>query len=136
MKAELSAMLNVKDVARSVAFYRKLGFAVRWKGAGADGKLDYAGLVLGQAVLTLGRIPKDRRRGSDPGYAKWVSTPLGAGVVISVALRSVEKVYARAKRAKAWIESPLMKMPYGTAFMIIDPDGYVVQFLRPSGTNA
>ena len=136
MKAKLSVMFNVKEVERSVAFYRKLGFSVRWKGKGDDKKLDYAAVGLGDAIISLGRIPKDKRRGFDADYAKWVSTPLGAGVVISVALRGVEKVFAKARRAKVPIESPLSKQPYGTAFMVIDPDGYLVQFLRPAAEYA
>jgi catechol 2,3-dioxygenase-like lactoylglutathione lyase family enzyme len=133
MKAEMSAMFNVKDVDRSVKFYRQLGFDVRWEWKGDDGKLDYAGVGMGDAVIALGRIPKGRTRLRNDDYAKWVRGPLGGGVIISVELRGVEKVYARAKKAKVPIDSPLSKRPYGTAFMIDDPDGYVVRFLRPVG---
>jgi catechol 2,3-dioxygenase-like lactoylglutathione lyase family enzyme len=136
MKAEMSAMFNVRDVDRSVKFYQQLGFDVRWKWKGDDGKLDYAGVGMGDAVIALGRIPSDRNLGPNDDYAKWVSTPLGAGVIISVELRGVEKVYARAKKRKVAIESRLSKRPYGTAFMINDPDGYVVRFLRPTGEFA
>ena len=136
MKAELSAMFNVKDVDRSVDFYRQLGFDVRWEWKDDDGTRSYAGVGIGDAVIALGRIPKDRMRGQDPDYAKWVSTPLGAGVIVTIELRAVEKVYAKAKKAKASIDSRLSKRPYGTAFMIADPDGYVVRFLRPVGEFA
>ena len=136
MKAELSAMFNVEDVDRSVAFYRKLGFEVRWEWKGDDGKLNVAGVGIGDAVIALGRIPKDRMRGMDDDYAKWVSTPLGAGVIITVELRGVEKIYEKAKKEKLPIESRLSKRPYGTAFMTTDPDGYVVRFLRPVGEFA
>ncbi len=136
MKAEMSVMLNVKDVDRSVKFYRQLGFDVRWEWKGDDGKLDYAGVGMGDAVIALGRIPKARIRGQYDDYAKWVSTPLGAGIIVSVELRGVEKVYAKAKKAKVTIESRLSKRPYGTAFMINDPDGYVIRFLRPVGEFA
>jgi catechol 2,3-dioxygenase-like lactoylglutathione lyase family enzyme len=132
MKAEMSVMLNVKDVDRSLKFYRALGFDSRWKWKGEDGRLDYAGVGIGEAVIALGRIPKDRR-GFDKGYLKWVSSPLGAGVIVSVELKPVEEFYRKAKRAKAEIESPLSERPYGTAFMVNDPDGYVVRFLRPKG---
>ena len=136
MKAEMSAMFNVKDVDRSVKFYRQLGFDVRWEWKGDDGKLDYAGVGMGDAVIALGRIPKDRPRGMDRDYASWVSTPLGAGVIVTVELRGVEGVYAKAKRAKATIDSPLSRRLYGTAFMVNDPDGYVLRFLRPVGEFA
>jgi catechol 2,3-dioxygenase-like lactoylglutathione lyase family enzyme len=134
-KAEMSVMLNVKDVDRSVRFYRSLGFDVRWRRKGDDGRLDYAGVGIGEAVIALGRIPKDHRD-ADRDYAKWVSTPLGAGVIVSVELEPVEKLYRKARKAKAEIESPLSERLYGTAFMVTDPDGYVVRFLRPKGEFA
>lgn len=137
MKAEISVMFNVKDVDRSVKFYRGLGFDVRWEWKGDDGKLDYAGVGIGEAVIALGRI----YLGSDSGgeyddYDTWVSTPLGAGVIVNVELRAVEKVFQLAKKTRAKIESPLKDWPYGTAFTINDPDGYLVKFLRPKGVFA
>ena len=56
MKAEISVMFNVKDVDRSVAFYRALGFTTRWEWKGDEGKLEYAGVGIGGAVIALGRI--------------------------------------------------------------------------------
>jgi catechol 2,3-dioxygenase-like lactoylglutathione lyase family enzyme len=137
MKALISVMFNVKDVDRSVAFYRSLGFTTRWKWKGEDGQLSYAGVGIGDAVIALGRITRwGKRRGEYDSYDKWVSTPLGAGVIVNVELRNVERVYARAREVKAKIESRLRTWPYGTAFTINDPDGYVVKFLRSVGEFA
>jgi catechol 2,3-dioxygenase-like lactoylglutathione lyase family enzyme len=136
MKGLISVMFNVKDVDRSVAFYRSLGFTVRWRWKGDDGTLAYAGVGIGDAVVALGKITTDAGGGEYRNYTQWVSSPLGAGVIVNVELRNVEGVYARAKRAKAKIESRLRKWPYGTAFTINDPDGYVVKFLRPKGEFA
>jgi len=135
MRAEISVMLNVKDVDRSVAFYRSLGFTTRWKWKGDDGKLDYAGVGIGGAVIALGRITS-RENSEYRDYRKWVSTPLGAGIIVNVELRNVKGVYLRAKQAKAQIESRLKEWPYGTAFTINDPDGYVVKFLHSKGEFA
>ena len=135
MKAEMSVMLNVHDVRRSVKFYTSLGFDVRWENEGDDGELNYAGVGIGDAVIALGRIPDDVRSMAKD-YADWVSTPLGAGVMITVELDGVEEIYKLAKKTKAPIDSPLSKRLYGTAFMINDPDGYVVRFLRPTGVYA
>ncbi len=131
----MSIMLNVKDVERSVKFYSSLGFDTRWEDKGDDDRLNYAGVGIGDAVIALGRIPTDRR-GMAKDYADWVSTPLGAGVMITVELDPVEKIYDLAKAAKAPIDSPLSERLYGTAFMVNDPDGYVVRFLRPKGKYA
>jgi catechol 2,3-dioxygenase-like lactoylglutathione lyase family enzyme len=136
MKALISVMFNVKDVDRSVAFYRSLGFTVRWRWPGEDGRLAYAGVGIGDAVVALGRITSGRGGGEYSNYSKWVSSPLGAGVIVNVELRNVEGCYARAKKAKAKIESRLREWPYGVAFTINDPDGYVVKFLRPRGEFA
>ena len=137
MKAEISVMFNVKDVDRSVAFYEALGFDIRWAWKGDDGKLGYAGVGIGGAVIALGRMWQgDRSGGEYEDYQGWVKGPLGGGVIVNVELRSVEKIYERAKKAKAKIESRLRDWPYGKAFTINDPDGYVVKFLRPKGEFA
>lgn len=135
MKAEMSVMLNVKDVERSVEFYTALGFDVRWKNLADDGKIEYAGVGIGDAVVALGRIPTNRK-GMAKDYADWVSTPLGAGVMVTVELDPVEEIYKLAKKAKAPIDSDLSERMYGTAFMVDDPDGYVIRFLRPKGVYA
>ena len=136
MKAEISVMFNVADVDRSVAFYRSLGFTLRWKWSNDEGTTEYAGVGLGGAVLALGRIPPKGELGGYGDYRKWVSSPLGAGVIVNIELRGVERLYERARRAKVPIESRLRQWPYGTAFTINDPDGYVVKFLRPKGEFA
>jgi catechol 2,3-dioxygenase-like lactoylglutathione lyase family enzyme len=137
MKAEISVMFNVRDVDRSVAFYEALGFDRRWEWKGEDGRLEYAGVGIGGAVIALGRIrPKGEASSEYDDYRGWVRGPLGGGVIVNVELRSVETIYARARKAKAKIESRLRRWPYGTAFTLNDPDGYVVKFLRPKGEFA
>lgn len=134
--ALISVMFNVRDVDRSVAFYRSLGFTTRWKWKDDDGSLLYAGVGIGEAVLALGKISPRGGGREYRNYRRWVSSNLGGGVIVNVELRSVERVYARARKAGVKIESRLRKWPYGTAFTINDPDGYVVKFLRPRGEFA
>ena len=137
MKAEISVMFNVKDVERSVEFYEALGFDVRWAWKGDDGKLDYAGVGIGGAVIALGRIWQGNASGGGyQDYQEWVKGPLGGGVIVNIELRGVKRLYERAKKARVPIESRLREWPYGTAFTINDPDGYVVKFLRPKGEFA
>jgi catechol 2,3-dioxygenase-like lactoylglutathione lyase family enzyme len=136
MQPEISVMFNVKDVDRSVRFYEQLGFDVRWAWKGEDGRLDYAGVGIGGAVIALGRIDPEGGGDEYENYREWVSSPLGAGVIVNVELQDVEAIYERARRGRAKIESRLREWPYGTAFTVNDPDGYVVKFLRPKGEFA
>ena len=137
MKAEISVMFNVKDVDRSVEFYEKLGFDQRWAWKGDDGKLDYAGVGIGGAVIALGRIAESGTTGGEyTGYDEWVKGPLGGGVIVNVELRNVDRLYELARKAKVTIESKIRDWPYGRAFTINDPDGYVVKFLRSKGEFA
>jgi len=69
-------------------------------------------------------------------YTDWVSNPLGGGRMVTVELDGVEEIYDLAKKALATIDSPISERPYGTAFILNDPDGYVVRFLRPKGVYA
>jgi uncharacterized glyoxalase superfamily protein PhnB len=136
-KAEISVMFNVRDVDKSVEFYEALGFDRRWEWKGDDGKLAYAGVGIGGAVIALGKINEDDDSGGEyKDYRKWVSGPLGGGVIINVELRNVDGVYEKAKKTKATIESRIKNWPYGRAFTVNDPDGYVVKFLRPKGEFA
>jgi len=136
MKALISVMFNVKDVDRSVVFYRSLGFTTRWKWKGEDGRLLYAGVGIGDAVIALGKITPGGGGSEYRNYRRWVASNLGGGVIINIELRNVEGLYVRAKKARAKIESRLREWPYGTAFTINDPDGYVVKFLRSRGEFA
>ncbi len=137
MKAEISVMFNVRDVDRSVRFYQALGFDTRWTWKGDDGKLDYAGVGLGEAVIALGRIWDGGGSGGEyKDYQRWVKGTLGGGVIVNVELRNVDRIYDRARKAKVTIESRIRDWPYGRAFTINDPDGYVVKFLRSKGEFA
>jgi len=137
VKAEISVVFNVRDVDRSVRFYEALGFDERWSWKGDDGKLDYAGVGLGGAVIALGRIWEGEASGGEyRDYQKWVHGPLGGGVIINVELRYVDRIYEKARKAKVTIESRIRDWPYGRAFTINDPDGYVVKFLRSKGEFA
>lgn len=136
MKVEMSVMLNVKSVERSIAFYHSLGFTSRWRWGEDGGKPLYAGVGLGEAVIALGQIRRDADGGRYDDYSKWVSTPLGAGVMVSIELNGVDRIYEKAKRARVKIESRIREWPYGRAFTVNDPDGYVVRFLKPKGEFA
>src|SRR5882672_7142491 len=91
----LSLSLNVQDLARSLPAYKALGFKVddEWKDD-EDGSTYYAELSLEGAEIGLAHIPSN----DDPDFQKWVSTPLGAGVVAYIPVRDVGKLHERAKK--------------------------------------
>src|SRR5207244_5393129 len=62
----------------------------------------YAELAMGDAEIGLAHIPSN----DDPEFQKWVSTPLGAGVVAYVPARDVDALHERAKKAGFLVESP------------------------------
>ncbi|MCA1813699.1 MAG: VOC family protein [Halobacteriales archaeon] len=125
MPASTSVFLNVRDIGKSIEFYCALGFRVDAEHPGEGGKLAYADLSYQGAELGLGSIASN----DDREYRSWVSTPLGAGVILTFSVPDVEEVHARAGAMRATIEAPLGDRSYGRAFNLNDPDGYVVCFI-------
>jgi len=98
----------VEDLARSIAYYQKLGFAFGepWEGFYAIGQLDGLELHLKQA-------PKAEHEHLDAA----------AGV------DGIEAFYARCVANGAQIIKPLAATEWGTKdFYIEDPDGNIVSF--------
>lgn len=130
MPTTTSTFLNVHDIEKSLAFYKALGFKVN-SVTKDEGKIAYADLSLRGAELGLGSISSN----DDPEYVKWISSPLGAGVLIYFTTPGVDAIYAAAKKAGAVIEYPPTDRSYGRVFSLNDPDGYTLSFLtepRPS----
>ncbi|MHB8585842.1 MAG: VOC family protein [Thermoplasmatota archaeon] len=124
MSASVSVFLNVRDIERALKFYETLGFRITNQSE-ADGRTSYADLAMGGAEISLGAINSN----DDPGFQSWVSTPLGAGVVIYVSVPNVDAVFERAQDAGAVIESAPHDRPYGRVAMINDPDGYTLSLI-------
>lgn len=126
--ASINAFLNVRDVDASLSFYKQLGFQVEESHTSEEGQLWYADLELDGAYLSLGAIEAN----DDPGFQEWVSTPLGAGMMLYITVDDpdqVDEIHERAREAKATIEHAPEDRPYGRVFTLNDPDGYVVSFL-------
>lgn len=124
-RGSTSVFLNVHDIERSLAFYKSLGFKVTHETKMENGSVWYADLDLDGAELGLGWIEAN----DDPEYQKWVSTPLGAGVVVYVTVPDVDRLFQRAVEAGAVIEHAPEDRPYGRVTTINDPDGYTLVFL-------
>jgi catechol 2,3-dioxygenase-like lactoylglutathione lyase family enzyme len=106
----------VDDLARSIAFYEKLGFRFGepWEGFYAIGQLDGLELHLKEAP----RDDADRQFRRENEHLD-----AAAGV------DGIEAFYALCTAAGVTILRPLAKTEWGTLdFYVADPDGYVVSF--------
>jgi predicted enzyme related to lactoylglutathione lyase len=125
MAGSCSVFLNVRDIDRSLKFYEQLGFKVA-KTYEDEGATAYADLEMNGAEVSLGHIPKN----DDPEFVSWVSTPLGAGVIVYISVRDVDGVYVKAQEAGWTIEHAPEDRSYGRVFLANDPDGYVLAFIE------
>ena len=106
----------VEDLARSIAYYEKLGFAFGepWDGFYAIGQLDGLELHLKEAP----KCDAERRHRREHEHLD-----AAAGV------DGVEVFYAQCAANGATIIKPLTTTAWGTKdFYVVDPDGYVVSF--------
>lgn len=131
MAATISPIINVTDIQQSIKFYKALGFKIGkpWKTKGIIGYVEasFRGAEIGLANVKMNE---------DPDFTKWVSTPLGAGVMLNFSTTGINAIHAAAVKAGAKIESPPMDVDYGRMFTLNDPDGYVVTFGEPPSKKA
>lgn len=118
----LAPQFLVEDLARSIAYYQKLGFTFGepWDGFYAIGVLD--GLELHLKEAPVNAAERRRRRADEHLDA-------AAGV------DGIEAFHAQCAASGATIIRPLEATPWGTKdFYVEDPDGYIVCFGgRPAG---
>ena len=107
----------VDDLARSIAWYQRLGFVFGepWGGFYAIGVLDGLELHLKQAPGS-GAAERQWRRGH-------------AHLDAAAGVDGIEGFYARCVESGAAILKPLAATEWGTLdFYVEDPDGYVIAF--------
>jgi len=111
----LSAVtLETPDMARAVAFYRSLGFAVRYGGAQAQ----FTSFSVGPNYLNLMRGAR--------------SSPQRGRIIFYVS--DVDAMYARALAAGWQPDTRPADAPWGERyFHLNDPDGHGLSFARPLG---
>jgi uncharacterized glyoxalase superfamily protein PhnB len=128
----LSVTLNVEDLPRALAAYKALGFRVddAWKDD--KGETTYTELSYRGAEVGLAHIPSN----DDKEFRNWVSTPLGAGVVVQLTVPDVDAVHDRAKKAGFKVEVPPADRSYGRVMTLNDPDGYVLSFYEEKPKRA
>lgn len=117
--------LFVRDVDRSIAFYRALGFDV------ARRYEDYVLLRRGEIKLSL---QGDAHAVAGPHYftPHIQQIPRGTGVEISIQVADVDAEYIRAKTAGLNIVKLMQDRPWGARdFRVADPDGYFLRITSP-----
>jgi len=117
--------LFVREVDKSVAFYRALGFDV------ARRFEDYVLLRRGEIRLSL---QGDAHAVAGPHYftPHIQQHPRGTGVEISIQVADVDAEYIRAKTAGLNIVKPMQDRPWGARdFRVADPDGYFLRVTSP-----
>lgn len=125
MAKGLWVILNVDNVDKSVEFYRSLGLKAGTDSAGPM-SWGYVNTSSADAGLVLWN-----KNNVAPGQAEdtraWVSGELGKGVLITLGVSSVDKVWQKAQSARVTIDQPLREQEWGgKEFTFVDPDGYVV----------
>jgi catechol 2,3-dioxygenase-like lactoylglutathione lyase family enzyme len=106
----------VEDLARSIAFYRQLGFSFNepWDGFYAIGSLNGLQLHLKEAP----KNPAERKFRRDNEHLD-----------ASAGVDGIEELYQRYVDAGVKILKPLAATPWGTKdFYVEDPDGYIICF--------
>jgi len=112
----LAPQFLVDDLARSVAFYRKLGFSFSepWGGFYAIGSLNGLELHLKEAP----KNPAERQFRRENEHLD-----------ASAGVEGIEELYRLYVEAGVKILKPLAPTPWGTKdFYVEDPDGYIICF--------
>jgi len=115
--------ITVNDLARSIAFYEGLGFAVgeRWEDGG---KLLGVMLHAGSSMygLTQDDFAKGKDRVKGVGMRTWISTE-----------QDIDDIAARAKAAGVTLDTEPEDYPWGgRGFAVTDPDGFKLTLSRES----
>jgi catechol 2,3-dioxygenase-like lactoylglutathione lyase family enzyme len=111
----------VRDVAASVAFYQRLGFAVLRQ------EPDFAVVGLGEAHVLLADA---RLAGTQLRDA---SAPRGLGVNVRIMVEDVDAMRERAAAVGAPVVHEIADRSYGLRdFIMADPDGFLLRFAAPA----
>jgi len=118
MYGPVSVMLTVTDVKAAMTFYqRAFGFAKRGVMNGPGKKPIHAELTLRGTTLMLG--PEDLGRGARSAKSVGASP-----ATLYLTVEDVDKTFAKAVKAGATAEGPVMDMFWGDRCgTILDPDG-------------
>lgn len=111
---QLSLIVYVSDMERSVSFFESLGFGRH----GGEIDTHWNEFHVGDAVLALHL--------ADPGDIPPASSHLSLN--INVEAGELDRLYAICEKQDYPIGAPIQDIGFGRFFWIIDPDGLPVQF--------
>jgi len=101
----------VPDLAKSIHFYEKLGFAQERRAKG------FVSLRRGNVRLYLAESPEA------PTTERWVN--------LRIIVENVDELWALAQRARLQVDVPLGDRPFGLRdFTLLDPAGFQVRFAQ------
>jgi uncharacterized glyoxalase superfamily protein PhnB len=122
--APMGTVLGVKDIEKSIKFYKTLGFKSDTALPRADGQLTVAFLTFGSSMLLLGRL--DELHYEHKARAKKIRTgPHGLGVTLTLLVADLKNVYKAVKKGGLEILLEPVDEFYGDrVFMFLNPDGY------------
>ena len=114
--------LATTDMARSVRFYRAVGFEIRYGGEEAR----FTSFLAGSGYLNLIEAPPQRTSGGTAGR-----TPGWWGRLIFY-VSDVDATYERALAAGLEPQAPPRDAEWGERyFHLVDPDGHELSFAKP-----
>ena len=126
--SDLTPLIQVFDMPRSVAFYRDvIGFEIVMQSQPGD-HFDWALLRMGGAELMLNTAYKAPDRPAIPDAARWA----GHGdTTLYIGCPNVDEAYEYLRSKGVAVERPVIR-DYGMKQLnVTDPDGYAVCFQCP-----
>jgi uncharacterized glyoxalase superfamily protein PhnB len=123
MFESLTPNLFVSDIARSIAFYKKLGFSVAMSVPEDGNNVIWAMLVNGKAALMFQSMAS-----LEEDIPHIDRNSIGGSLLLYIKIGGIRSFFERVKDSAEVIHG-LRKAFYGaTEFTIADPDGYVLTF--------
>jgi catechol 2,3-dioxygenase-like lactoylglutathione lyase family enzyme len=127
----LTPELNVRDIAKSLAFYTELlGFSICF----ARPEDNFAAIELDGAMFMLEQVDV-LEPDNDPWLTAALEYPFGRGINFQITVKHLDAIHARLLKNAYPLRLPLESRSYRVGdtlvnirqFMLMDPDGYLLR---------